>query len=115
MPERTEDLVVTSVAEVPDSKRYEVFLKCCGPSQAHEPRLTELLARVRPTLVPALIARHPREDWMLLGDGGKKVRELYRGRDLLREWERVLPRYADLQIALLGRTRELLATRSEEH
>jgi len=87
-----------------------VFLKCCGGSQAHEPRLTALLARYRPGDVPALLARHPKEDWMLLADGGKKVRELFAGPDLLREWTRVLPRYAALQIAMLGMEREILAT-----
>jgi hypothetical protein len=87
-----------------------VFLKCCGPSQAHEPGLTALLVRYRPGDVPALLARHPSEDWMLLADGGKKVRELFAGRDLLREWARVLPRYAELQIAMLGKEREILAT-----
>jgi hypothetical protein len=87
-----------------------VFLKCCGPSQAHEPRLTALLVRAAPSLVPTLIARHPRRDWMLLADGGRKVRELKSGIELLRVWERVLPRYAELQIALLGSERALRET-----
>lgn len=97
------------------TRRGWIFLKCCGPSQAHEPRLTELLVRVAGPLVPTLIARHPREDWMLLADGGKKARELFRGRELLREWARVLPQYAEIQLALLGRAHDLLATRTPDH
>ena len=47
---------------------------------------------------------------MLLADGGRKLRERFAGRELLRQWARVLPQYAEVQIALLGRERELLAT-----
>jgi phosphotransferase family enzyme len=90
--------------------RGVLFLKCCGPSQAHEPRLTALLQRIAPRDVPTLIARHQRRDWMVLADGGRKARDVFSSAELLREWERVLPRYADLQVALLGRHRELLAT-----
>ena len=96
------------------TRRGDVYLKCCGPSQAHEPRLTALLSRVAPDGVPTLIARHPRRDWMLLADGGRKVREVYAGEDLLRAWERVLPMYAGIQIALLGREREVLATNTPD-
>lgn len=92
-----------------------VFLKCCGPSQAHEPRLTELLVRVAGPLVPTLIARHPREDWMLLADGGRKLREALSGTELLRAWEHVLPRYAEIQLGLIGRHRELLATETPHY
>ncbi len=97
------------------SSRGAVYLKCCGPSQAHEPKLTALLRRLAPRDVPVLIARHTRRDWMLLDDGGQKIRDVARGRDLLREWERILPRYAAIQIALLGRERELLAARTPDH
>lgn len=93
----------------------DVLLKCCGPSQAHEPKLTELLASVAGAAVPTLIARHPRRDWMLLADGGAKLRDLFRGPPLLREWEKVLQRYADIQIALLGRERDVLATGTPDH
>lgn len=95
--------------------RGVVFLKCCGPSQAHEPRLTSLLQQVAPRDVPTVIARHPRRDWMLLEDGGRKIREVVRGRALLREWERILPRYAAIQIALMERGREMRATRTPDH
>jgi len=97
------------------TSRGVVFLKCCGASQAHEPKLTALLQRVAPRDVPTLIARHPRRDWMLLADGGRKIREVTRGSALLREWERILPRYAAIQIALLGRERELLAAGTPDH
>lgn len=90
--------------------RGAVFLKCCSSSQAHEPALSQLLSRVVGRRVPALIARHPREDWMLLADGGDKLRDLLPPRELLRAWQDVMRRYAEIQIALIGHDRALLAT-----
>ena len=89
--------------------RGDVYLKLCGPSQAFEPTLTALLARTFGDLVPDVIAVHPQEDWMLLGDGGRRLRDAFQGDAFLDAWAEVLPRYADLQIALLGREDELLA------
>ncbi|MEA2662061.1 MAG: hypothetical protein QOH08_1633 [Chloroflexota bacterium] len=85
-----------------------LFLKACSPVQAHEPRVIELVAREFPDLVPALIARHPREPWVLLGDGGERLRRQLPGAGQLAVWRALLPRYAELQRALLGRDAELL-------
>lgn len=87
-----------------------LFLKACGPSQAFEPRLTATLARDGDAAVPRPLAVHPREPWMILADGGARLRDAYAGPDLLDAWARVLPRYAELQRRLLGNEEELLAT-----
>ena len=83
-----------------------VYLKACGAAQLHEPALTELLHREQPGLAPPLLARHPAEPWMLLGDGGAK---LGTGRGTLATWEVILPRYAELQRAMTSRVPDLLA------
>jgi hypothetical protein len=88
----------------------DVYLKLCGPSQAHEPALTALLARNAGGLVPDVIAVHPREPWMLLADGGEKIRDVLTGAALLDAWAALLPRYAELQRTFLGREDALLAT-----
>jgi len=87
----------------------DVFLKLCGPSQEFEPALTALLSRTAPDVVPVVLAIHPREPWMLLADGGAKLRDALTGQALLDAWAEVLPRYADLQRRLLGRDDEVLA------
>lgn len=87
-----------------------VFLKACGPSQWHEPALTTLLARDAGLLVREPLAIHPTEPWMLLADGGMRLREAFDGAALLEAWMRILPRYAELQRRLLDRDDELLAT-----
>lgn len=87
-----------------------VYLKACGPSQAHEPALTVRLAREGGAIVPTPLAVHSREPWMLLAEGGAKLRERFDGPALLDAWTRILPRYAELQRRFLGHDDELLAT-----
>lgn len=87
-----------------------LFLKACGPSQAHEPALTVLLAGGSGPLVPVPLAIHSRQPWMLLADGGAKLRDAFAGEALLEAWARILPRYAELQRRFLGHEDELLAT-----
>lgn len=86
-----------------------VYLKVCGASQAHEPRLTKLLQREFPTLVPEVLALHPTHDWMLVADGGKKLRDVFSPEQMLTEWTQILPRYGELQLALAPHVDEMLA------
>ena len=95
--------------------RGDVYLKLCGPSQAHEPALTALLSGTAGALVPEVIAIHPREPWMLLADGGQKFRDVLSGPALLEAWGVLMPRYAELQRAFLGREDALLATGTPDH
>jgi hypothetical protein len=95
--------------------RGDVYLKLCGPSQANEPALTTLLAGTAGALVPDVIAVHPREPWMLLADGGEKLRDVLSGPAVLDAWAAILPRYAELQRAFLGRTDDVLATGTPDH
>jgi hypothetical protein len=93
-----------------ESDHGPIYLKLCGPSQSHEPSLSALLAVAMPDLLPSLIAIHPNEPWLLMADGGAPIREALSGEDLLGAWAALLPRYALLQRALLGREKDLLAT-----
>jgi Phosphotransferase enzyme family len=92
-----------------------VYLKCCGPTQAHEPRLTALLHREFPGLVTEVLALHPTQPWMLVAEGGKKLRDAYSGDDLLRSWREVLPRYAQLQRAATPHVGEILGFGTPDH
>jgi hypothetical protein len=87
-----------------------VFLKVCAATQIPEPRVIELVAREAPDLVPGFVARHPIEPWVILRDGGTRLRQAMPGAAQLGVWRALLPRYAELQRSLLGREAELLAT-----
>jgi len=95
--------------------RGPVYLKLCGPSQAHEPALTVLLAAAVPALVPQVLGVHPLEPWMLLADGGDKLRDVLTPSERLDVWAEVLPRYAALQRSLLGHEDAIRATGTPDH
>ena len=84
-----------------------LILKVCHAVQAFEPALTEIVAREQPGLTPELIARHPTEPWMILVDGGMRLRDARSGSAWIDAWTRLLPRYAELQRALVGREADL--------
>jgi hypothetical protein len=90
-------------------------VKCCGPTQAHEPRLTALLHREFPGLVTEVLALHPTQPWMLVAEGGNKIRDAYSGDEFLRAWREVLPRYAQLQRAATRHVPEILGFGTPDH
>ncbi len=87
-----------------------LFLKLESVAQAHEPRLIELITGRSPELVPPFVARHPTEPWVILRDGGTRLRTARPGAAQLAVWRALLPRYAELQRSLLGSERELSST-----
>ena len=99
---------------VPTS-RGAVYLKCCGPTQAHEPRLSALLRRVRPTLAPDVLAIHRERPWMLVAEGGAHMRDIYSGDALLAAWRALLPGHAALQRALVPHVTEALSYGTPDH
>jgi len=85
-----------------------VYWKAAGPGGRHEPALLRLLAERAPDLVPRVLAVDPARAWMLLADAGALLREQDVERRLT-AWERLLPRYARLQIATARSLDRLLA------
>src|SRR6185503_14543811 len=82
---------------------------------AHEPRLTALLHREFRGLVTEVLALHPTLPWMLVAEGGKKIRDAYSGDEFLRAWREVLPRYAQMQRAATPHVREILGFGTPDH
>ena len=87
----------------------DVFFKASRPSSAFEGPLTELLGREQPRRTAELLAVEPERAWMLTRDAGTRLREAAPGPEQLTHWERLLPPYAELQLALAPRADELLA------
>lgn len=85
------------------------FFKATAPALAYEPALTHALSRWQAGYTPPVLALDPARGWLLLPDLRPRLRELLRGPEDLAEWERILPRYAALQIALHERGADLLA------
>jgi hypothetical protein len=77
-----------------------VWFKAAIPVLGYEPAALELISRRRPNLVPELLAADLDRGWMLTADGGERLRELVERERSLDRWLDVLPRYAELQLAL---------------
>jgi hypothetical protein len=87
----------------------DVYFKANLPALANEPELTRLLHRIDPGHVLPVLADEPDEGWMLQADGGPTMRSRLDGVDDLGRWERMLARYAELQVRASGHVEELLA------
>ncbi|NIV38583.1 MAG: phosphotransferase, partial [Anaerolineae bacterium] len=86
----------------------DIYFKASAPVLAHEPALTQALARWRPDCMPQILATDLARGWMLMSDGGARLRNLIQsGRDLW-HWQRILPLYAEVQMELASRSHELL-------
>src|SRR5688500_11261085 len=64
----------STVMRVP-SAEGDLWFKAVAPFAAFEPRLTALLAQVRPDRVPDVVAADFERAWMLMRDGGRRLRE----------------------------------------
>jgi hypothetical protein len=73
-----------------------LWFKAVSDLHRFEPALTAFLGGLRPDAVPEVVALDTSHAWMLMRDGGVRLRELPPTVD---DWERVLPSYAELQLA----------------
>jgi len=88
--------------------RGPIFFKATCPAQRYEAAVTQALARWRPDDVSVVLAAEPRRGWLLLADGGKRLRQVLARDRSLRHWRAILPRYAEMQVALAPRADELV-------
>jgi hypothetical protein len=86
-----------------------LYFKATAPMLAHEPALTQALARWRPDCMPTVLAADLERGWMLLRDSGESLRSRIQAEQDIARWHTVLPLYADVQIGLASRLPDLLA------
>ena len=85
------------------------YFKTTAPEMANDAALTVLLVGEAPNLMLAPLALDIERRWMLLPDGGPRLRDVLAEGPDLGHWERILPAYAELQRRLEARETELLA------
>ncbi len=98
----------STVLRVPSDGEV-LWFKAVGEGHGFEVPLTAILARVHPAAVPELLALDVDRGWMLMRDGGTRLRELIIDRSDLWRWEAFLPEYAELQITVTPMVDEMLA------
>jgi Phosphotransferase enzyme family len=86
-----------------------VWFKANVAGLAHEAAVLEILAGQRPDLLPGLLATDLERGWMLQADAGARLREILEENRDFDVWERILPLYAELQIAAAPERERLLA------
>jgi Phosphotransferase enzyme family len=87
-----------------------VWFKVNGSGTAYEGALIALLGELRPGLAPDVIAHDDDRRWSLTRDGGPILRSFLAPDALWTYWERLLPRYAEAQVALAEQRPRLLTT-----
>lgn len=104
----------STALRVPTSEG-SLWFKAAQEIHRFEIPLTLLLASLRPEVTAVPIAVDAGRGWMLSRDAGTRLREHAPGIDQLAHWDKLLPRYAQLQIELAPRTDELLALGVPDH
>ena len=86
-----------------------VWFKAGGPGNRHEAALLQALTEWRTPHILEPLAVDVDRGWLLLPDGGTRLRDTLAGGPGVDAWLRVLPRYAELQRAVSTRADELVA------
>ncbi len=92
-----------------------VWFKAAVPSLSHDVGVTTTLARLRPDLVLTPLAVDSGRRWMLLPDGGERLREVVAHENNPRRWLDLAPLYAELQIAAMPAVDELLESGTPDY
>jgi hypothetical protein len=98
----------STVLRVPTANGVVWFKANAGPLR-HEAAVVSLIAARRPEVVPPLLAADVAGGWMLMADAGETLRSVVEREHSLDRWLDVLPRYAEVQLALAGDVDDLLA------
>ncbi len=97
----------STVLRVPTSGG-DVYFKAVPPTLGHEMAITQQLARWRPDCMPQILATDLSRGWMLMADGGTRLRSIIQSTRDIKPWKSALPVYAELQIEMASRVGELL-------
>ncbi len=98
----------STVLRVP-TRGGDVFFKAIPPILGQEVAITLALARWRPDCMPQVLATDLERGWMLMADGGTRLRSVIESTRDIEPWRNVLPIYAELQIEMSNHAEELLA------
>jgi hypothetical protein len=81
------------------SAQGAAYFKACASGGRHEPALVRTLAERWSDRVPVPLALDAQRGWLVLPDLGRTLREELGGADGMESWLRLLPRYAEIQLA----------------
>jgi hypothetical protein len=86
-----------------------VWFKAAGPGNAYEASLLEAMTALRTPGVLEPLAVDAARGWLLLPDGGPRLRDVTGGGPGLDHWARILPEWAEIQRGLAPHADDLIA------
>lgn len=98
----------SAVWRVPTA-RGSLYFKATPSILNYEPALTQAISRQQPGQLLPILAADGERGWMLLPDGGQRLREILRAEGHSQRWETILPQYAALQIRHIDQLDPLLS------
>lgn len=75
----------------------DLYFKAVIPELAYESALTQALSHWYPDCMPQVFATAKKQGWLLMSDGGMRLREILKTEDDIQHWQNLLPIYAKLQ------------------
>lgn len=85
-----------------------IYFKAVIPNLAYEAGLTQTLSHWYPDSVPQILAANREQGWLLMSDGGMRLRESLKTENDIQCWVDFLPIYAQLQKQSVQHLDELL-------
>lgn len=98
----------STVMRIP-TDQGNVYFKASTSVCAHDTAVTQTIFRYRPDTIPPVLAIDAERGWLLLAEGGQRLREAFKTGKPMSDWSQILADYADLQIDLAGHMDEFLA------
>ena len=97
----------STVLRVPTNEG-DVYFKAVAPGLGQEMAVTQALYRWRPDSIPQVLHADSERSWLLLADGGQRLREQFQSGLAMSAWHDILAEYAALQIDLAAHVDDLL-------
>ena len=85
-----------------------MFLKVCEEQSRFEAGLLQLLSERHADCSPVLLAADAQHGYLLMEDAGQRLREILNEENWLEHWQRILARYAELQLDMSQYSQELI-------
>ena len=90
----------------------DFYFKACAPALSHEAAVTQALYHWRPDCIPQVLQVDVAKGWMLMVDGGPRLREAFNNGLDKQKWKDVLALYASLQMDAAGHFKKHIHLRS---
>jgi hypothetical protein len=98
----------STVMRIPTSQG-DVYFKASTAAARHDTAVTQTIFRHRPDSIPPVLAIDADRGWLLLADGGQRLREAFKAGKPIHDWSQILADYGALQMDLASHVDELLA------